>query len=135
MKRISLVLAGAIASLLLISAGTAAAMPTEGLVNGECTIHSKNVIGNTVTVVVTGRNVPQSQMKYARCQTVKKVANRLLSLRTQKPETIGGFRCTPTMLVDEPNAKPQVIKYKCVLSGPGGSGAIKLAFQARYNMD
>ena len=51
MKRISLALAGALACLLLASVGTAAAMPTEGIVNSECNTTSNNVIGKKVTIV------------------------------------------------------------------------------------
>ena len=88
MKRISLLLAGALACLLIASVGTAAAgggaadpEPETPKINTTCTTSSKNVIGNKVKITVTGKNVAQSQEKFAKCPTVKKVANKNLSLR------------------------------------------------------
>ena len=136
MKRISLVLSGALACLLLASVGTAAAMPTEGIVNTACTTNSKNVIGKKVTVTVTGKNVASSQMQFAECKIVKKVANKLLSLRIEKPLVFEGFRCTPRVLTTgQGTEEPQVVKYNCLFRGADTATEIRLKFKVTYNTD
>lgn len=136
MKRISLVLAGALACLLLASVGTAAAMPTEGIVNTSCGTTSKNVIGKKVTVGVTGKNVAMSQMKYAECKIVKRVANKMLSLRIEKPKAFEGYRCTPTVLTGgEGTVEPQKVKYSCLFRGADTATEIRLKFTVTYNTD
>jgi hypothetical protein len=135
-KRISLALAGALACLLLASVGTAAAMPTEGIVNSECNTTSKNVIGKKVTIVVAGKNVAQSQMRFAECKIVNKVANKLLSLRIEKPKVWEGYRCTPTVLTGgEGTMEPQKVKYNCLFRGADTATEIRLKFQVTYNTD
>jgi hypothetical protein len=136
MKRISLLLAGALACLLLASVGTAAAMPTEGIVNTACTTNSKNVIGNKVTITVAGKNVAPSQMQFAECKIVKKVANKMLSLRIEKPKAFEGFRCTPTVLTSgEGTEEPQVVRYSCLFRGADTATEIRLRFKVTYNQD
>ena len=131
MKRISLVLAGAVACLLVVSVGTAAAMPTEGIVNTSCSTTSKNVIGKKVTATVTGKNVASSQMEFAECPIVKKVVNKMTSLRIEKPKAFEGYRCTPTVLSTEPD----VVKYGCLFRGADTATEIRLKFKVTYNMD
>jgi hypothetical protein len=136
MKRISLILAGALACLLLASVGTAAAMPTEGLINAECTTSSKNVVGKKVTIVVAGKNVAPSQERYGECKIVKKVANKMLSLRIEMPKTFEGFRCTPTVLTPgQGTEEPQVVKYNCLFRGADTATEIRLKFKVTYNQD
>jgi hypothetical protein len=131
MKRISLILAAAIASLLIASVGTASAMPTEGIVNTSCNTTSKNVIGKKVTVTVTGKNVASSQMRFAECKIVKKVADKMLSLRIEMPKVFEGFRCTPSVLSTEPD----VVKYSCLFRGADTATEIRLKFKVTYDMD
>jgi hypothetical protein len=136
MKRISLALAGALACLLLASVGTAAAMPTEGIVNTSCNTTSKNVIGKKVTVNVAGKNVASSQMRFAECKIVKKVANKLLSLRIEKPMVSEGFRCTPTVLTTgQGTEEAQVVRYSCLFRGADTATEIRLKFKVTYNQD
>jgi hypothetical protein len=136
MKRISLALAAALACLLFASVGTAAAMPTEGIVNTACTTNSKNVIGKKVTVTVTGKNVASTQMEFAECPVVKKVANKMLSLRIEKPKVSEGFRCTPTVLTTgQGTEEAQVVKYSCLFRGADTATEIRLKFKVTYNQD
>ena len=136
MKRISLALAGALACLMLASVGTAAAMPTEGIVNTACTTNSKNVIGKKVTVTVTGKNVASTQMEFAECKIVKKVANKMLSLRIEKPKVFEGFRCTPTVYTKgEGTEEAQIVKYNCLFRGADTATEIRLTFKVTYNTD
>ncbi|MBS1887741.1 MAG: hypothetical protein JSU06_11200 [Actinobacteria bacterium] len=136
MKRISLIVAGALACLAFAAVGTASAMPTEGIVNTACTTSSKNVIGKKVTITVTGKNVASSQMEFAECKIVKKVANKMLSLRIEKPKVYEGFRCTPTVLTGgEGTVEPQVVRYNCLFRGADTATEIRLKFKVTYNMD
>ena len=131
MKRVSLALAAVLACLLVASVGTASAMPTEGIVNTSCTTNSKNVIGNKVTIKVAGINVDPSQMQFAECKIVKKVANKMLSLRIEKPKVFEGFRCTPTVV----HTEPDVVKYSCLFRGADTATEIRLTFTVTYNTD
>jgi hypothetical protein len=131
MKRISLVLAAALACLLLASVGTAAAMPTEETVNTSCVATSKNVIGNKVTATVSGKNVAASQQRYAGCGIVRKVVKGLTTLRIEKPKVVEGFRCTPSVLSTEPD----VVKYSCLFRGADTATEIRIKFKVTYDQD
>jgi hypothetical protein len=136
MKRLSLALAAALTCLLVASVGTASAMPTEGIVNTSCTTNSKNVIGKKVTITVTGKNVAPTQMEFAECPVVKKVANKMLSLRIEKPKVWEGFRCTPTVLTGgEGTVEPQKVRYNCLFRGADTATEIRLKFVVTYNTD
>ena len=136
MKRVSLALAAALTCLLVAAVGTASAMPTEGIVNTSCTTSSKNVIGRKVTIVVAGKNVAQSQMRFAECKIVNKVANKLLSLRIEKPKVTEGYRCTPTVLTGgEGTMEPQKVRYNCLFRGADTATEIRLKFTVTYNTD
>lgn len=143
MKRIPLILAGALVCLLVASVGTAAAggvmNPPEKetpKINTTCTTNSKNVIGNKVTITVTGKNVAQSQKMFAQCPIVKKVANKNLSLRIEKPLVFEGFRCTPRVLTGgEGTVEPQKVAYNCLFRGADTATEIVLKFKVTYNTD
>jgi hypothetical protein len=136
MKRVSLALAAALACLLVAAVGTASAMPTEGIVNTSCNTTSKNVIGKKVTITVAGKNVDPSQMEFAECKIVKKVANKMLSLRIEKPKVFEGFRCTPTVLTGgEGTVEPQKVRYNCLFRGADTATEIRLKFTVTYNTD
>ena len=132
----SLALAAALTCLLVVAVGTASAMPTEGLVNDSCTTNSKNVIGKKVTITVAGKNVAQEQMEFAECKIVKKVANKMLSLRIEKPKVFEGYRCTPTVLTGgEGTVEPQKVRYNCLFRGADTATEIRLKFVVTYNTD
>jgi hypothetical protein len=136
MKRISLALAAALTCLLVAAVGTAWAMPTEGIVNTSCTTSSKNVIGKKVTITVAGKNVASSQMQFAECKIVKKVANKMLSLRIEKPKVFECYRCTPTVLTGgEGTVEPQKVRYNCLFRGADTATEIRLKFVVTYNTD
>ena len=128
MKRISLVLAGALACLLLASVGTAAAMPTEGIVNTSCTLKSNMVAGGKVTTSVTGKNVAPSQMKYAECKIVKKVLATVVKREVERPQAIEGFRITPSITSET----PLKISYTGLFKGADTATQIKLKFKITY---
>jgi hypothetical protein len=133
---LSLALAAVLTCLLVAAVGTATAMPTEGIVNTSCTTNSKNVIGNKVTIRVAGKNVDPTQMEFAECKIVKKVANKMLSLRIEKPKVFEGFRCTPTVYTKgDGTEEPQVVKYSCLFRGADTATEIRLNFKVTYNMD
>jgi hypothetical protein len=128
MKRISLALAGALACLLFASVGTAAAMPTEGIVNTACSTSSNFVAGHKLTATVTGKNVAPSQMKYAECKIVKKVLNSVIKKEVESPTVIEGFRITPSIVKEA----PLVIKYTGLFRGADTATEIRLKFKIEY---
>jgi hypothetical protein len=143
MKRLSPILAGAVACLLIASVGTAAAggfnsppEPETPKIDTTCTTTSKNVIAKTVKVTVAGKNVAKSQERFARCPTVKKVANKMLSLRIEMPKTFEGFRCTPRVLTGgEGTVEPQTVAYNCLFRGADTATEIRLKFKVTYDTD
>ncbi|MBN9623264.1 MAG: hypothetical protein J0H06_09960 [Actinobacteria bacterium] len=128
MKRISLLLAGAIACLAFASVGTAAAMPTEGIVNTSCSTSSNYVAGHKLTATVTGKNVDPSQMKYAECKIVKRVLNAVIKKEVEKPTVIEGFRITPSITSET----PLTVKYTGLFRGADTATEIRLKFKITY---
>ncbi len=128
MKRVSLVLAGAVACMLPVSVGTAAAMPTEGIVNTSCSITSNNVAGRKLTTTVTGKNVAQSQMKFAECKIVNKVLRTVVKREVESPMAIEGFRITPSIVSET----PLTIKYSGLFRGADTATEIRLKFKITY---
>ncbi len=128
MKRLSVALAAASACLLLASVGTAAAMPTEGIVNSECSVTNNHVAGRRLTTTVTGKNVAPSQMKYAECKIVKKVLNTVVKREVESPQAIEGFRITPSIVSET----PLTIKYTGLFRGADTATEIRLKFKITY---
>jgi hypothetical protein len=128
MKRISIVLAAAPACLLFAAVGTAAAMPTEGIVNTSCTTTSNFVAGHKLTATVTGKNVDPTQMKYAECKIVKKVLDSVIKREVEKPTVIEGFRITPSITSEA----PLVVTYTGLFRGADTATEIRLKFKITY---
>jgi hypothetical protein len=128
LKRISLILAGALACLLVAAVGTAAAMPTEGIVNSSCTTSSNLVAGHKVTTTVSGKNIAQSQMKYAECKIVNRVVKSVINQELLKPKPIEGFRITPKMVKEA----PLIVNYTGLFRGADTATEIKIKFKIEY---
>lgn len=124
MKRISLFVAGVIACLLLASVGTASAMPTEENFKMNCTVATKKVVGGKVKVAVTGKNVAQSQARFAQCPYVKKVVNKLVNTGIEKTTVAEGFRCTPRLS----SSMPTKVNWSCLFRGADTATEIRLKF-------
>jgi hypothetical protein len=127
MKRISLILAGALACLVAV-VGTAGAMPTEGTVNTTCSTSSNLVAGHKLTATVNGKNVDPTQMKYAECKIVRRVLNQVINKELLKPTVIEAFRITPKMVKEA----PLIVKYTGLFRGADTATEIKLAFKIEY---
>ena len=126
-----LALLGALAAfglMLVASSASASEIPT---LERTCTTTSKNVITDNVKGKVYGTNVDPLQASYAKCPTVKKVMNKMLSLRIEETKVFEGFRCTPTVVQTEPD----VVNYRCVFKGADTATFIRLTFTAKYDMD
>jgi hypothetical protein len=143
MKRISLIVATALAALLVAAVGTAAAggvmnppEPETPHVSRNCTATSPNVIGNKIMVKVTGKNVAKSQQRFANCGVARKVARGLTAIRIEKPKTLEGFRCTPSVMTGgEGTVEPQKVRYSCLFRGADTATEIRLLFTVTYNQD
>ena len=128
MKRIILALAAGLACLLVAAVGTASAMPTEGIVNTSCSITSNNVAGRRLTATVSGKNVAQSQMKYAECKILNKVLRTVVKREVESPMAIEGFRITPSIVSET----PLTIKYSGLFRGADTATEIRLKFKITY---
>jgi hypothetical protein len=143
MKRISLILAGALACLLIASVGTAFAggvnsppEPEIPKINTTCKATSNNVVGNRITATIAGKNVAKSQQRFANCGYARKVIKGLTSIRIEKPKVVEGFRCTPSVLTGgEGTVEPQKVRYSCLFRGADTATEIRLNFTVTYNTD
>lgn len=127
MRRISILLTGAVACAVLAFGGTAAAKGAPK----TCTTNSKNVIGKTVKGTLSSSNVNSVQKEYATCGYAKKVMNRVTAYRYEEPKSVLGFYCTPTVF----STSPDVVKYKCEFKGADTPMYVKLVFKVKYNLD
>ena len=131
MKRLVLLSALAALGVAMVAAAAGASASEMPPIERTCTTTSKNVTPKTIKGFVTGTNVDPQQASFAKCPTVKKVMNKMLSLRIEEPKVYEGFRCTPTVIQTEPD----VVTYKCVFKGADTATFIKLLFSARYDQD
>ncbi|MDQ2630856.1 MAG: hypothetical protein M3Y75_07770 [Actinomycetota bacterium] len=127
MRRIALVLAGAVACAMLAFGGTASA----GVQPKTCVTQSQNVIGKEVTGTLTARNVNSVQREFATCGHAKKVMNRVTAYRYEEPKSVAAFYCVPTVLA----TTPDVVKYDCTFKGADTPMFVKLVFKVKYNLD
>lgn len=127
MRRISLLLSATALLALLAFGGTAAAKPTVK----TCVTQSKNVIGKTVTGKLTARNVNSVQKRFATCAQAKKAMNRVTAYRYEKPTSVAGYYCLPTVLA----TTPDVVKYKCTFKGADTPMFAQVAFKVKYDLD
>jgi hypothetical protein len=128
-KRIVLLAALAALGAMLVTA-TGASASTQPI-ERTCTTTSKNVTTKNVQGFVYATNVDPRQAQFAKCPTVKKVMNKMLGLRIEKPKVFEGFRCTPAVVQTEPD----IVNYKCVFKGADTATFVKLIFTAKYNQD
>jgi hypothetical protein len=128
MTRISILLTGALACLLLAAVGSASAMPTEGIVNTVCGTTSGKVVGKKVSVTITGENVAPSQAKYTECKVAKKVVDTIVSKAAKKPTIVEGFRITPTVL----SAQRDTVEYTGIFRGADTATEIRIKFKVTY---
>lgn len=130
MKRLALFAALAALGVMVVGAAGAGASEMPPL-ERTCTTTSKNVTTKNVKGKVFGTNVDPLQAQFAKCPIVKKVMNKMLSLRIEEPKVFEGFRCTPTVVQTEPD----VVNYRCVFKGADTATFIRLTFTARYDQD
>jgi hypothetical protein len=124
MRRISLILTGAVLCALIAFSGSAAAKGT----TKTCTTSSNKVVGKTVKGHVYSRYVTKSQKEYATCGYAKKVMNRVIKLGLEEPKSVMGFRCTPTVAANNQNH----VKYKCVFKGADSAMYVKIGFALTF---
>lgn len=129
MKRLALFAVLAAFGASALGAGGASASPRP--VERTCATKSKNVTTKNVKGRVVATDVARSQARFARCRIARKVMNKMLGLRIEKPKAFEGFRCTPTVV----RVEPDVVRYRCVFKGADTATFIRLTFTARYDMD
>jgi hypothetical protein len=125
MRRISLILTGAVLCAVFAFGGTAAAATGT---TQTCTTQSSKVVGKTVTGSLYSRYVNAQQKQYATCGYAKKAMNRVLKLGLEEPKIVMAYRCTPTVAMGNPNK----VEYKCVFKGADTAMYVKLTFTVVY---
>jgi hypothetical protein len=124
MRRISLILTGAVLCAFLIFAGSAAAQGT----TKTCMTQSNKVVGKTVKGNLYSRYVNSAQKQYATCGYAKKAMNKILKLGLEEPKIVMAYRCTPTVAANNNNK----VTYKCVFKGADSPMYVKLGFTVVY---
>lgn len=125
MRRISLILTGAVLCAVLAFSGTAAAKTSK---TQTCTTSSNKVVGKTVTGKLFSSEVNSVQKEYATCGYAKKAMNRVIKLGVEEPKVVMAYRCTPTVAMSNPNK----VEYKCVFKGADTPMYVKLTFTVTY---
>ncbi|HVT00171.1 MAG TPA: hypothetical protein VHE08_06610 [Solirubrobacterales bacterium] len=128
MKRISLIVAGALACLLIASVGTAAAESEIPSLHRTCTTSATNVAGHKIKTKVTGKNVASSQKRFATCRYVNKTVRAVVKREIEKPTIVEAFRITPSITSEA----PLVVKYKGLFRGADTATEIRLSFKIEY---
>lgn len=126
MRRISLILTGAVLCAVIAFSGSAAAA-TKGSTR-TCTTYSNKVVGKKVEGHLYSRYVTRSQKRYATCSYAKTVMNRVIRLGLEEPKSVRGFRCTPTVSSKNQNR----VRYKCVFKGADSPMYVKLGFALTF---
>jgi hypothetical protein len=94
-----------------------------------CTTSAPQVSSGIVTGILSSRNVNDVQAGFATCKKAKKVMKKALSLHLEKPRSIRGLYCKPTVLARNP---ADAIKYVCTFKGADTPMFVKLTFNAVY---
>ncbi|HEX8754525.1 MAG TPA: hypothetical protein VF731_14025 [Solirubrobacterales bacterium] len=124
MRRISLILTGAVICAVFALGGTASAQGT----TSTCTTQSSKVVGGTVKGSLYSRYVNSAQKEYATCGYAKKAMNKVIAMGLEKPKIVLAYRCTPTVAMSNPNK----VEYKCVFKGADSAMYVRLTFTVTY---
>lgn len=125
MRRISLILTGAVLCAVLAFSGTAAAKTSN---TQTCTTQSNKVVGGTVKGKLFSSEVNSVQKAYATCGYAKKAMNKVIKMGLEEPKVVMAYRCTPTVAMSNPNK----VEYKCVFKGADTPMYVKLTFTLTY---
>jgi hypothetical protein len=125
MRRIPLILTGAVICAVFALSGTAGAATGT---TKTCTTQSSKVVGKTVKGSLYSRYVNSAQKEYATCGYAKKAMNKVLKMGLEEPKVVLAYRCTPTVAMSNPNK----VEYKCVFKGADSAMYVKLGFTVTY---
>lgn len=129
MKRTSLIVAGVLACLSVVSVGTAAAESQTPHVYRECFTTSNDIQGGTAKVIVKGTHVSRSQAKLASCVQAEKIFWTATEQRLEVPHLVHYFRCIPGVL----STGPDVVRYDCRFQSADTSTHIDIGFTVTYD--
>jgi hypothetical protein len=96
-----------------------------------CTTGSPNVIGGKVVGRLSTRNVNPVQAEFATCANAKKAMKKITGARVEKPKSVAGLYCLPTIL----RVDPDLVRYVCTFRGADTPMFVKLTFKVAYKAD
>ena len=95
-----------------------------------CATSSPNVIGGKVKGQLSARNVNPIQAEFATCANAKKAMKKITGAGVEKPRSVAGLYCLPTVLGTEPD----LVRYVCTFKGADTPMFVKLVFKVKYKL-
>jgi hypothetical protein len=95
-----------------------------------CATSSPKVIGGKVKGRLSARNVNPVQAEFATCANAKKAMKKITGAGVEKPRSVAGLYCLPTVL----RAEPDLVRYVCTFKGADTPMFVKLTFQVAYKL-
>jgi hypothetical protein len=96
-----------------------------------CGTSSPNVIGGKVKGQLSTRNVNPVQAQFATCANAKKAMKKITGAGVEKPRSVAGLYCLPTVLGTEPD----LVRYVCTFKGADTPMFVKLTFKVAYKLN
>lgn len=96
-----------------------------------CETASPNVIGGKVNGRLSTRNVNPVQAEFATCANAKKAMKKITGAGVERPRSVAGLYCLPTVLRTEPD----LVRYVCTFRGADTPMFVKLTFKVAYKPD
>jgi hypothetical protein len=125
MSRSVLIATAAAVAVAVALPSAASAAPTEHQASGVCPLKVANVVGGTVVVGVNLSDARSSAARKATCPQVGRVVRRLAGEGAERPETVNGYACTPSITGGK-------VTWKCTYRGGKPRTTITLNFAYRY---
>jgi hypothetical protein len=117
--------AAAVATAAIAVPSAATAADTSNQASGVCRLKVSDVLTGIVTVGVDLDNGRSTAARKATCAQVGKVVRTLASEGAERPETVNGYACTPSIT----GAR---VVWRCVYRGGRPRTTVTLDFSYRY---
>jgi hypothetical protein len=88
---------------------------------------ARNVQGGPISSTISG-TLDTSQNDVGTCETADAVVRGVTASAAEKPVTIDGFRCTPSVV----STGPDVVRWSCNFKGADTDTDVTLRFEATY---
>ena len=88
---------------------------------------ARNVQGGPISSTISG-TLDTSQNDVGTCETADAVVRGVTASAAEKPVTVDGFRCTPSVV----STGPDVVRWSCNFKGADTDTDVTLRFEATY---